>query len=48
MASKASLSSSKTGKGGTDVRQLDAQFEESWAYSVGLQNYVFGLAPDDL
>jgi hypothetical protein len=26
-----------------DVRALDAESEEAWAYSVGLQNYVFGL-----
>jgi len=26
-----------------DIRKLDAQYEEEWAYSVGLQNYVFGL-----
>lgn len=26
-----------------DVRAADAQSEEQWAYSVGVQNYVFGL-----
>ena len=26
-----------------DVRNLDAKSEEEWAYSVGIQNYVFGL-----
>jgi hypothetical protein len=26
-----------------DIRKLDAQSEEQWAYSVGVQNYVFGL-----
>ena len=26
-----------------DIRQADAQSEEEWAYSVGVQNYVFGL-----
>ncbi len=31
------------GSGGVDVRSVDAQFEEAWAYSVGIQNYVFGL-----
>lgn len=25
------------------VRQIDAQFEENWAYSVGIQNYVYTL-----
>lgn len=29
--------------GAADLRQVDAQFEEAWAYSVGIQNYVFGL-----
>ena len=38
-----SLSSAEIDQGGTDVRQLDAHFEEAWAYSVGVQNYVFGL-----
>jgi hypothetical protein len=28
---------------GADVRKIDAQSEEAWAYSVGVQNYVFGL-----
>jgi hypothetical protein len=27
----------------TDTRAIDAQSEEQWAYSVGVQNYVFGL-----
>ncbi len=27
----------------TNIRKLDAQSEEEWAYSVGIQNYVFGL-----
>jgi hypothetical protein len=27
----------------TDPRAADAQSEEQWAYSVGVQNYVFGL-----
>ena len=27
----------------TNIRKLDAQSEEDWAYSVGIQNYVFGL-----
>ena len=26
-----------------DIRKLDAESEEQWAYTVGLQNYVFGL-----
>jgi hypothetical protein len=26
-----------------EIRARDAQSEESWAYSVGIQNYVFGL-----
>ncbi len=26
-----------------DIRTLDAASEEEWAYSVGIQNYVFGL-----
>lgn len=26
-----------------DVRQVDAQSEEAWAYSVGVQNYVYSL-----
>ncbi|VVD68362.1 signal peptide protein [Pandoraea pneumonica] len=26
-----------------DIRKTDAQSEEAWAYSVGIQNYVFGL-----
>lgn len=28
---------------GSDTRAADAQSEEQWAYSVGIQNYVFGL-----
>ncbi len=28
---------------GADIRKRDAESEEQWAYSVGLQNYVFGL-----
>ena len=28
---------------GSDTRAVDAQSEEQWAYSVGVQNYVFGL-----
>lgn len=31
------------GSGGPDTRAADAQAEEQWAYSVGIQNYVFGL-----
>jgi hypothetical protein len=27
----------------SDARAVDAQSEEQWAYSVGVQNYVFGL-----
>ncbi len=27
----------------TNIRNLDAASEEEWAYSVGIQNYVFGL-----
>lgn len=27
----------------SDTREVDAQSEEQWAYSVGVQNYVFGL-----
>jgi hypothetical protein len=27
----------------SDPRAVDAQSEEQWAYSVGIQNYVFGL-----
>ena len=27
----------------SDPRAVDAQSEEQWAYSVGVQNYVFGL-----
>lgn len=26
-----------------DIRKVDAQSEQQWAYSVGVQNYVFGL-----
>jgi hypothetical protein len=26
-----------------DIRKLDAQSEEEWYYSVGIQNYVFTL-----
>ena len=26
------------------IRKIDAQSEENWAYSVGVQNYVFGLS----
>jgi hypothetical protein len=26
-----------------DIRARDARSEEEWAYSVGIQNYVFGL-----
>jgi hypothetical protein len=28
---------------GEDIRKRDARYEEDWAYSVGVQNYVFGL-----
>ena len=28
---------------GADIRKADAGWEEEWYYSVGLQNYVFGL-----
>ncbi|MGW4356487.1 hypothetical protein ACWELJ_30810, partial [Nocardia sp. NPDC004582] len=27
----------------SDTRAADAKAEEDWAYSVGIQNYVFGL-----
>jgi hypothetical protein len=27
----------------SQIREADARSEERWAYSVGIQNYVFGL-----
>lgn len=35
--------SAQTGQSDEDIRKLDAQSEENWMYSVGVQNYVFGL-----
>lgn len=39
------LSQQVSGQAGqsTDIRKLDAESEKEWAYSVGVQNYVFGL-----
>ncbi len=33
----------QTGQSGEDIRKRDADSEEKWMYSVGVQNYVFGL-----
>jgi hypothetical protein len=30
-------------EGDEEIRKRDAQSEENWAYSAGVQNYVFGL-----
>ena len=41
--SSAAVSSTRGGEATADIRQVDARSQEAWAYSVGIQNYVFTL-----